>query len=212
MPSDDNFLTTFHLLGSRISATPSTQRQFINLEQFLLDVTIRFRNEDSRVNEALWCWLMRYGRFFSPHKIIKLVKNKYPYDPSILGAILSGIDNKFPKSGDFASLKKFTKKDTGVPLYSFLKNPREQDKNFEKFNIIAPFFSVAETDHYIHSHSFIGKNCSEIRHRTQGYTIAIADLRAAIEIHGKQSIYFLAKITSITYAHAYECIKKFSLI
>ncbi len=212
MPLDDNFLTTFHLLGSRIAAGLAAQRQFINLEQFLLDSTIRLRKEDPRVNEALWCWFMRYGPFLSPHKISKLIKKKYPYDASILGAILSGIDHKFPKRGDFALLKKYSNKDKGIPLYSFLKTPNKTDENFEKFNIIAPHFSLTETDHYLHSHSFIRQHCPEIKYRTEGYTIAMADLRAAIEIHGKQSIYFLAKITNITYSHAHECVRKFSLM
>lgn len=212
MDSSLDFLYRFSSLGGRVAHDKTCEREFINLEQFLLDATIEFKKGDPRVNEALWCFFIRYGVYFSCHKISKLIKKNYSYDSSVLGAILAGIDHKFPESGDFSLLKKYTKKEKEIYLYSFARRPKVVDERFFKFGIIAPAFNTREEDHYLFSKEKVLKISPELRFRLMGFTVAVADLRSAIEIHGKKSIYFFAKITNLTYAHAYECVHRYCLL
>lgn len=193
MDSSLDCLSTLSFLGGRIATSKKCARVFINLEKFLLDATIEFRKEDPRVNEALWCFFIRYGPYLSCHKISKLIRKNYTYDPSVLGAILSGIDQKFPLSGDFTLLKKYVKRDTEIPLYTFMKKPKVFDERFLNFGIIAPAFSTKEEEHYLFSKEKVLKISPELRFRLMGFTVAVADLRAAIEIHGKKIDLFFCK-------------------
>jgi len=209
--SVETFATNLESLGGLIhthTSSRKTKRDYIDLELFFLTSTCHLLNSDGRLVRCMEYWTYTFGKYLSPSRITKYIQQGIAYDGAVLGALLSIADSKFPRSGEFHLLIKFTKKHNNAPLLAFLKRVKNPDENWIKFGIIAPQFIPDEPKHFLRSTDYIIKNIPELSYRIKGYTIAIANINALLDLNGPLSVYKIAKITNSTYSYIHGIYNK----
>lgn len=79
------------------------------------------------------------------------------------------------------------------------------DDRWLNYGIVAPVFdNNLERDHFLKKRDWIVKNAPELRYRMEGFITALADIKASIDILGKNtSLYRIAKIIDLSYSRAH---------
>ena len=73
------------------------------------------------------------------------------------------------------------------------------DDRWLNYGIVAPVFdNNLERDHFLKKRDWIVKNAPELRYRMEGFITALADIKASIDILGKNGKYILCSTHALT--------------
>jgi hypothetical protein len=201
-------------LGMLISTTVERDRNYIDLEMFLIKST-KFLFNDLRLSRSMEYWCLAYGRFLSFKKLNQYLSNidSRHYDSAVLGALLSIADSKFPEKGKFSKLSKFcSSNEVPVKLSKLFSSKKKSDPRWLKYGVIAPIFIANEIENNLCYKSYLVKNVPEIYYRIIGLPSAIADIKSILRFNKEISIYKLAKMANLTYATAFNHMKNYELV
>jgi len=199
----NNFDACLYRLGGLTTPKSKEKIFYVDLEEFFLQATLEVFNNDSRLSRCIEFWVYRYGKYLSPFKLVKLIKNENSFDPSALGGLLSIADNKFPR-GQFSTLQKYAKKSPGRKMFNIVSALKKTDHRWEKYGIEAPIFLLDEEAHFLRGMSGVILNIPELKYRVMGLTPSASDLKAYLEVFPDSSLYRAAKETHQGYGSAHK--------
>ena len=212
MPSLNNptesFAFDLETLGGLINSTQVKNREYIDLELFFLNATTHILGSDTRLVRCMEYWSPAFGKYLSPVRLIKHIQSGVKFNSAVLGVLLSIADSKFPRSGEFKTIAQYCKKQDQTFLFPFFTHINSCDTRWKNFGIIAPKFLPDEQSHFIQSMEYVLKKIPELSYRIKGYSIAVANIHALLDINGPLSVYKIAKLTNSTYSYIHGVYNK----
>ncbi len=196
----EDFGSRLRGLGGRVSYPDAYKSKYIDLEEFFLDATL-FIFEGSRLAIAIENWIYTFGFLISPAKVKNLIKNRYEFDPAVLGVFCEIISKTDKKQININCLKPYIKKNpnliyrTKSKIEVKISNP---DPIWKEFNILCPTFKL-DTKKNLFQFDFILNNSPEIKNRTLGIDIVSSDYQAFLSKEGNNLS--LNKVSKLINAH-----------
>lgn len=203
----EQFLDNAHSLGLKINRTPTTKRDYIDLESFFLYSTIHI-SSSIRVARYIEYWTFSFGKYLSVKRIKDHIKKAHPFSPIHLNGLLKIIDENFDKTGPMKELYQKVKIKELIPIvpgFDFKK----LDQKWKSVGIAAPFFIPDELEKTIHNAKWISGNCPELFFRMQGISPVLSDIRSYMNFKKEASLYRVAKDLNLTYSCVHQNFKKY---
>ena len=177
---------------------------YVDLEEFFLSGT--YNLSSSRVAEGFLSWLVSYGHLLSPSKVRRLILKGAPYDPAVLGGVMTFLSQQHPHSRQWAIIKPYLKKSPKPRLLVEGPKPKNPAPAFLKFNIICHPYRL-DKDKFLRPIKSTYKGCPELKNRALFGSKVHADVASYLKWNPEATPYQTAKATHNHKARVFEIFK-----